>query len=104
MFINLHNNIISNYTLLCNDLIKDLLKENNNQKIDVIGDHGITLYHDPKNSITIQIANSQLLADLQHTPVISDFRINDVKNGRQGAPLAPIYQQALLDRSSYKIG
>ena len=63
-------------------------------QIDFIGMHGHTIHHAPDKGITRQIGDGQLVANETCIPVIADFRSNDVKNGGQGAPLAPIYHQA----------
>lgn len=79
-------------------VLKEFLKENNLKPsdIDVIGFHGQTLFHAPHNGVTIQIGDGQRLADETGIPVVYDFRSNDVRNGGQGAPLAPIYHAALV--------
>jgi anhydro-N-acetylmuramic acid kinase len=91
--------LTSKYTSLCTDLIKQLLTKAGleNKQIDIIGDHGITLYHNPSKKITIQIADGQKLANETGIFVVNDFRYCDVQNGGQGAPLAPIYHQALME-------
>ncbi|MBY0500727.1 MAG: anhydro-N-acetylmuramic acid kinase [Alphaproteobacteria bacterium] len=71
------------------------------ESIDVIGFHGQTLFHIPprgKNEWgeTFQIGEGELLASLTKIPVIEQFRINDVAHGGQGAPLVPLYHQALV--------
>lgn len=68
------------------------------EEIDLIGYHGQALYHKPAEGITVEVGNAQLLANQVGITVIDDFRTNDVKNGGQGAPLAPIYHQALSIR------
>lgn len=97
-FINIRS-LIAKYTALCVDLIKQLqIKAKlDSSKVDVIGDHGISLYHNPSKKITIQIADGQALANTTGIFVVNNFRHNDVKNGGQGAPLAPIYHQALIN-------
>lgn len=69
--------------------------------IDVIGFHGQTLFHRParkKNDKgeTFQVGEGDLLASLTKIPVIEQFRINDMAYGGQGAPLVPLYHQALV--------
>ncbi|MDH5722253.1 MAG: anhydro-N-acetylmuramic acid kinase [Alphaproteobacteria bacterium] len=64
-------------------------------KIDIIGFHGHTILHDPKERITRQIGNPQALADACVINVIGDLRQNDIANGGQGAPLLPLYHKAL---------
>ncbi|MGD9649585.1 MAG: anhydro-N-acetylmuramic acid kinase [Dongiaceae bacterium] len=62
--------------------------------IDLIGIHGHTILHDPKNRKTWQITKGQILADELKIPVIADMRQADVQAGGQGAPLVPLYHQA----------
>jgi len=85
-------------------LVADLLKDANLNAadIDVIGYHGQSLYHNPEEKISIQIGDGQLLANLTGIPVINNFRINDILNGGQGAPLAPLYHYALAKKSNSK--
>jgi anhydro-N-acetylmuramic acid kinase len=64
--------------------------------IDVIGFHGQTVFHEPASGITRQIGTPYLLAELTHIPVVADFRLADVAQGGQGAPLAPVYHAALI--------
>lgn len=64
-------------------------------KIDIIGFHGHTVLHDPKNKYTRQIGSPQSLADACAISVIGDLRVEDVKKGGQGAPLLPLYHKAL---------
>lgn len=68
-------------------------------KPDLIGFHGQTIFHDPKNNETIQVGSPQLLSDLLGVNVISDFRDQDINNGGQGAPISPIYHKYLITKS-----
>jgi len=68
--------------------------------IDVIGYHGQTLYHHPKNNLTIQVGNARTLAQRIQTSVVYDFRTNDIENGGQGAPLVPLFHQTLTTRDN----
>jgi anhydro-N-acetylmuramic acid kinase len=63
--------------------------------VDLIGFHGQTVWHDPEHRETIQIGDPQRLADRLGTAVVADFRSADVEAGGQGAPLVPLYHQAL---------
>lgn len=69
--------------------------------IDVIGYHGQTVLHRPKEKLTVQLGDGDALARETRIPVVYDFRAADVAAGGQGAPLAPVYHRALtraLDR------
>ena len=69
--------------------------------VDVIGFHGQTILHRPHARLTIQIGDGQALAERLGIPVVFDLRAADVAAGGQGAPLVPIFHQALaraLDR------
>lgn len=61
----------------------------------VIGCPGQTLYHSPRRHISWQLSAPQQLAKDCQQPVVAEFRQPDVELGGQGAPLAPLYHQAL---------
>lgn len=65
-------------------------------KADLIGFHGQTIFHAPKDGITVQIGDGDLLAAECGMDVIDDFRSADVKAGGEGAPLAPLYHAARI--------
>ncbi len=66
--------------------------------IDVIGFHGQTVLHKPDQRLTIQLGLGAALADLTRCTVVYDLRAADVQAGGQGAPLVPVYHQALTAR------
>jgi len=65
----------------------------------VIGFHGQTVLHEPPhggaNGRTRQIGAASELASRLGAPVAFDFRTADMEAGGQGAPLAPVYHDAL---------
>ena len=73
------------------------------EKLAMIGFHGQTvLHHPPKAGVrgrTLQLGDGQALAKAAGVPVYYDFRTADVKAGGQGAPLAPVFHQALVSYS-----
>ncbi len=84
---------------------KKFIKTNNINLnfIDVVGIHGVTLIHSPKNDVSIQIGDAQYISNKLLKKVVSDFRVNDLKNGGQGAPLVPIYHNAIFQSNNKNI-
>lgn len=64
--------------------------------IDIVGFHGHTVHHDPKNAITVQLGDGQLLANWLGIAVVCDFRSRDMAAGGEGAPLVPVFHAALV--------
>ena len=68
-------------------------------RIDLVGVHGQTVLHEAptarRTGRTIQLIDARRVAEGLRLPVAFDFRAADVAAGGQGAPLAPIYHQAL---------
>jgi len=75
-------------------------KSDDSGPIQVIGYHGQTLYHEPQKKITLQAGEPQMLADDLQIAVVGHIRHNDIIHGGQGAPIAPIYHQALAVRDN----
>ncbi|MBX3500814.1 MAG: anhydro-N-acetylmuramic acid kinase [Alphaproteobacteria bacterium] len=63
--------------------------------IDVVGFHGQTITHKPQQGFTWQIGDGRALARALGRPVVADLRSADVAAGGQGAPLVPVFHQAL---------
>lgn len=64
-------------------------------QIDLVGSHGLTLYHDGERSRTWQIGDPFAIRECVAATVAYDFRRADCAAGGQGAPLVP-YVDALL--------
>jgi anhydro-N-acetylmuramic acid kinase len=65
---------------------------------EIIGFHGQTILHRPQEARTWQIGDATLLAQQTGLRVAWDFRSADVRAGGQGAPLVPVFHQALAAR------
>ena len=73
------------------------------KKIDFIGFHGQTIYHNPYEKISKQIGDGNLLSQLTKKNVINEFRQNDIKNGGEGAPLAPIFHRQIVKQKKIQL-
>ena len=81
-------------TLFHYKLINKILSENN-QKIDLIGFHGQTIFHNSEEKISKQLGDGKLLSQLTKKLVINNFREEDLKKDGQGAPLTPIFHKLI---------
>tara|TARA_Y100001970_G_scaffold274747_1_gene375004 strand:+ start:481 stop:1575 length:1095 start_codon:yes stop_codon:yes gene_type:complete len=64
--------------------------------VDIIGFHGQTIFHNSDEKISRQLGLGKKLSKLTKKTVVYNFRQNDLKNGGEGAPLAPIYHKLLF--------
>ncbi len=71
------------------------------KRIDFIGFHGQTIFHNAKEKISKQLGDGKLLSKLTKKKVVYDFRQNDLKNNGNGAPLTPIFHKLL--KTKFKI-
>jgi len=75
----------------------------NEQKIDIVGFHGQTIYHNPQEKISNQIGDGNLLSQLIKKDVVFNFRQNDIRNGGEGAPLTPIFHQLIATKYNLEL-
>ncbi len=68
------------------------------KKIDIIGFHGQTIYHNAKEKISNQLGDGKLLSQLTKKNIVYNFRQNDIENGGEGAPLTPIFHQLIANQ------
>ena len=86
------------HAYICKKIISD-----SPLKIDLLGFHGQTIFHDANKKISKQLGDANLLSGLLKKKVIYNFRKNDIINGGQGAPLAPIFHQLLVNQNRIKL-
>ena len=67
--------------------------------VDVVGFHGQTIFHAPERGITRQLFDGGRASARLGIDTVCQFRLADVAAGGQGAPLAPLYHQALVHSS-----
>ena len=93
--INHLDGLITEFNAKC---IKSFMVEFNIKQsdIDIIGMHGHTIFHSPKENWTWQLSNGKALSNLVNIPVISNLRYRDVCLGGEGAPLVGIWHKTLL--------
>lgn len=72
-------------------------------KAELIGSHGHTVFHQPDRGFTFQLGLGQAIARSSGIPTVADFRTDDVLNGGQGAPFAPIGDKFLFSDYPYCI-
>ena len=65
------------------------------RQIDVIGFSGHTILNRPAQKISIQIGNADQMLNAFGVPVVSRFYQTDLLSGGQGAPIFPVYYEAL---------
>ena len=74
--------------------------QTHNQKANLIGSHGQTVYHQPPNGLglgySLQLGRGEVIAQLTKTKTISNFRVADIAQGGQGAPLVSRIDAFLL--------
>ncbi len=90
------NDLERKITIFHAEIIKEL-------KIDdeaIVGFHGQTIYHNFKEKISRQLGNGKLLGQLTKKKIVYDFRSNDILNGGQGAPLAPVFHHLIVIKNN----
>jgi len=85
-------------TLFHAKISKEIIK-NSGIDVDLVGFHGQTIFHNGQKKISKQIGDGNLLSSLLKKDVVYNFRENDILNGGQGAPLAPIFHNLLINQN-----
>ena len=96
------NEIERKITLFHASVCKKIIS-NYSSDIDLIGFHGQTIFHNAKEKISKQLGDAYLLSNLLKKKVVYNFRENDLINGGEGAPLAPIFHQLLVNQNKINL-
>ena len=83
---------------ICNKIINK-----SDYEVDLIGFHGQTIFHDASQKISKQLGDGSLLSSILKKDVIYNFRANDIANGGQGAPLAPIFHNLIINKNKIEL-
>ncbi len=81
------------------DALKTLFEQAaiSTDRIEAIGLHGQTVFHDPGGEVSFQLGSAAVVAHNLGCNVVYDFRSRDLAAGGEGAPLVP-YADAVLMR------
>lgn len=78
----------------------------NQKPATLIGSHGQTVYHQPPHSqnlgYTLQLGRGEVIAQLTKITTISNFRVADIAQGGQGAPLVSRVDAFLLSSPTHQ--
>ena len=96
------NHLEKEITLFHAKIVNEILNITN-KEVDFIGFHGQTIYHNPLEKISKQIGDGNLLSQLSKKAVIYNFRQNDIKNGGEGAPLAPVFHRLIVKQKKIEL-
>ena len=88
------------YGRFLGDVVRKFIRKYNLEP-DFISSHGHTVFHQPKQKVTVQIGAGSHLSAVSGYPVVTDFRSQDVALGGQGAPLVPIGDKYLFSSFEY---
>ena len=88
-------------TIFHADVVNQIIKKTK-EKINVVGFHGQTIFHNAKEKTSIQLGDGKLLAQLTKKNIVYNFRDNDLRNGGQGAPLTPIFHGLIEKKLNIK--
>ena len=78
-------------------VVNNILRD---KKVDIVGFHGQTIYHNSQEKVSKQLGNGALLSQLIKKDIVYNFRANDLKNGGEGAPLSPIFHQLIATQNN----
>jgi len=84
-------------TLFHANVVDEIIQESKSN-VDFIGFHGQTIFHNSKERISKQLGDGKILSQLTKKIIVYNFRENDLNNGGEGAPLAPIFHKLIINQ------
>ena len=84
-------------TLFHANVVDEIIQESKSN-VDFIGFHGQTIFHNSKEKISKQLGDGKILSQLTKKIIVCNFRENDLTNGGEGAPLAPIFHKLIINQ------
>ena len=103
------NSILKNYKKITrlidnkHKLVIEKIIKKFDKKVDIIGLHGQTFFHNPNSRWTWQYINSKMIMLYFKTNIVSDFRVADINKGGEGAPLVPIFHKNLILQKNFDL-
>ncbi len=82
-------------TRLHAEAVEEFRARHSGTAVDIVGFHGHTILHRPAERRSWQLGDGAALAARLGIDVVADFRSADIAAGGEGAPLAPLYHEAL---------
>lgn len=90
------NDVLRLERLLSEAYAAAILKSGLADGASVVGCHGQTIRHLPREGLTWQLGDMNYIAEKVGVPVVGDFRRRDMAAGGEGAPLVPLFHAMML--------
>ena len=84
-------------TLFHANVVDEIIQESKSN-VEFIWFHGQTIFHNSKERISKQLGDGKILSQLTKKIIVCNFRENDLNNGGEGAPLAPIFHKLIINQ------
>ena len=88
------------YGHLIGTLVRNFIRRHKIEPV-LIASHGHTVFHRPRQGMTLQIGHGAAIAAETGIETVCDFRTTDVAMGGQGAPLVPVGDRDLFGQFTF---
>ncbi|MCB1827545.1 MAG: anhydro-N-acetylmuramic acid kinase, partial [Coxiellaceae bacterium] len=93
--------------ILFADAVTQLLQQAKLSAADIIaiGSHGQTIYHHPNGDFpfSMQLGDPNVIAAKTNITTVANFRNKDIALGGQGAPLTPVFHDAVFRSTTHRV-